>query len=226
VLRTASSTGWYTPTLAITRFLEAWRDGAVLTPITVDSLMQVGTPPSVAPRALRTLEGLGLVKDGEPTEDLVQFRDAVTEDQSQAVLGEVVKRAYADVFAAVGDPETSSEDELLAAFADYEPATQRDRMVGLFLGLCQFAGLVATPRRTGRRPRSDSTAPSSASPPDRRQRRGPTETRTVQLRSGPTVTLQVAGGLLGLPPEDLEFVFDLVRRIDEYERHAATRGNP
>lgn len=222
MLRTAASTGWYTPTKAITRFLGAWRRGEAQAPLTVERLVAVDTPPSVAPRALRTLEGLGLIRDGQPTEDLLRFREASTDADAQSVLAEVVRREYADIFAAIGDVETASEDKLLAAFNDYEPASQRDRMVGLFLGLCQFSGLVSAPRRTGRRPRTASATAigaSSRSEPQR-QRRGPTETRTVRLRSGPTLTLQVSGGVLGLPPRDLEFVFDLVRRIDAYETTA------
>ncbi len=223
VLRTEASTGWYTPTKAITRFLDAWRRGDAEAPLTVERLVAVDTPPSVAPRALRTLEGLGLIADGQPTDDLLRFRSAATDADAQSVLADVVRREYADIFTEIGEVESASEDELLSAFANYEPASQRDRMVGLFLGLCQFSGLVSAPRRTGRRPRSASASAigSRSGTEPQRQRRVPTETRTVRLSSGPTLTLQVSGGVLGLPPDDLEFVFDLLRRIDAYETRSA-----
>ncbi len=123
------------------------------------------------------------------------------------MLAEVVRTAYQDVFTVVGDLSQASEDQLKVAFAAYEPASQQHRMVGLFLGLCQFSGLVPDRRPTGRPPR---------------QRRVSTDSRTVHLRSGATVTVQVSGSLLHLSADDLEFVTELIRRIESYE---VTSGN-
>src|SRR4051794_16348446 len=108
--RAEGRSGWYTPTKAITRFLEAWRRGEVIPPLTVSCLVAVGTPPSVAPRALRTLEGLGLIRDGQPTEDLLRIRDSSTDAVAQSVMSEVLRREYSDIFAAVGDVEAAPED--------------------------------------------------------------------------------------------------------------------
>jgi len=104
-------------------------------------LVRIGYPPAYAVRTLRALRLLDLTDDdGAPTDALRELRGA-TADEFPARLEQVVRKAYSDVFEVV-DPATGSKDAVKQAFAYNEPGAQRDRMVVLFLGLCEAAGML------------------------------------------------------------------------------------
>lgn len=104
-------------------------------------LVRLGYPDAYAVRTLRALRLLDLVDDdGLPTDALRELRGA-TNDEFPARLEQIVRSAYSDVFEVV-DPATDSRDAILQAFAYNEPGAQRNRMVVLFLGLCEAAGML------------------------------------------------------------------------------------
>jgi hypothetical protein len=197
----------YLPVEAVTRVLDAVRHGRLPDEVTLQVLREVGTPDSVAPRTLRALENLGLLEpDGRPTDVLRKFATA-DDIEARRALASALKDAYADVFAAVGDVAVAPHEEIEAAFAHLEPATQRHRMVRLFLGLCQYAGLVE-----GRVRRGSSTS---------RARRAATrsssvEEHTIRLSSGGEITVRLDVRLFALSADDRAFVMDLVDRVRSY----------
>jgi hypothetical protein len=105
-----------------------------------DFLRIAGIGSAVFGRVMQTLQFLRLVDgDGAPTERLRAIA-AATEADYRRLLAEAVREAYADDFATV-DPEHDSAQQVMDAFRRYEPRSQTDRMVMLFLGLCREAGL-------------------------------------------------------------------------------------
>jgi hypothetical protein len=59
----------------------------------------------------------------------------------QGVLVEWLHNVYAPIFQYV-DPATDDVQRVIDQFRNYEPVGQRNRMVTLFLGLCERAGII------------------------------------------------------------------------------------
>jgi hypothetical protein len=138
----------YAPLAHVLRSIDLYREKAPAT-MTKELLMRVGFPAAYANRTLRALKLLDLVDDdGTPTDAFKELRRA-TDGEYPARLEQVIRAAYSDVFEVV-DPTTDGEAAISSAFAFNEPAAQRDKMVVLFRGLCEAAGIPlagASPRK-------------------------------------------------------------------------------
>ncbi len=92
-------------------------------------------------RTLQALVILDLVdNEGMPTPTFEALRRAPQAEYVQR-FAEFLRAAYQEVFAFI-DPMTSTVDKVRDAFRAYSPAGQRDRMVALFLGLCEEAQIL------------------------------------------------------------------------------------
>lgn len=124
----------------IVRVLNRVRKGGVRR-VDSDFLTQIGIGEGMVARTLRTLLFLGFTnEDGSLTqlfEDYVVASDA----EAQAVLLGAIRRAYDVIFRAV-DPATDDRSKIHTAFRTAQPSGQWGRMVTLFLGLCQAAGIA------------------------------------------------------------------------------------
>jgi hypothetical protein len=152
----------YAPTHAVTKVLDAFRaslpaDG----PITQNTLTRLGVPTTIQPRTLQALRILDLVdEEGRPTQDFVAFKHA-PHDKYKGVLAEMLRRAYAPVFTIVGaDPKAKTRLQITDAFLTYTPSTLRARMVSLFMGLCEYVGLLD--KSSTRTPAKSTQAPKPA----------------------------------------------------------------
>jgi hypothetical protein len=133
----------YGPPAGVLAVVNGYRDKGLVTPFTPEVLRRAGINESLIPRVYKSLEGLDLIDhDGNPTEQLKGLRTART-DEFQQTLAEVVKSAYAEVLKFT-NPATDDAKHIADAFRSYEPAGQRGRMVTLFMGLCEAAGIVPT----------------------------------------------------------------------------------
>jgi hypothetical protein len=149
--------------------------------------MRSGVSESLIPRTLQSLHLLELINDdGTWTQNLETLRRA-PEGEVRARFAEVVRSVYADVFQYV-DPSAASATEIRDAFRSYSPHGQQDRMVTLFVGLCQRAGIIA------------GEAPSKTR--ESRPRVTPTPRSTTKAKTEPAPRTQqefVASGILPSP---------------------------
>ena len=151
-------TGPYAPVKNVLDVVHRLRDRGVPIPLTADSLTTIGVPDGNAPRTLQALKFLGLVDGkGQLTESAERLRRANT-DEYPTLFAEVIRSAYVPVFQLV-DPALDDEIKVADAFRQYDPAGQREKMVTLFMGLCEEAVIVApsdkrAPRPTTRRERT------------------------------------------------------------------------
>jgi hypothetical protein len=135
--------GPYAPRAAILAVIDAFRERTPRTPVTTENIALIdGVTDSIAPRTLQAMKLLDLLDDeGEPTIHLAGLREAGRNDFPLR-LAEVVREAYADVFA-YHDPVTADPADIRDAFRVYRPASMRDRMVRLFYGLCEASNIIS-----------------------------------------------------------------------------------
>lgn len=181
----------YAPPSAVLEIIRRYRDAGLMTPFTPDVLMRAGVSESLAPRTLQALQLLDLIDEesGEPTSQFEAIRRATTDDYP-GTLAETLRSAYAEVFQFV-DPTRDNQQRIEDAFREYQPAGQRRRMVTLFLGLCQEAGIIedGPPARPPRPRRREGTRS--------QPRAGTPASRTATGSKGRE---PVTGAVNGLPP--------------------------
>lgn len=195
---TSSSPAPYAPPGTILEVITRFRERGMQTPFTADVLSRAGVGESLIRRTLQSLRVLDLIDaDGNPTDTLNGLARA-----SQAELPERYREwitaAYAEVFQFT-DPAQDDPSRVRDAFRSYEPRGQQDRMVTLFMRLCQEAGIrnLGSNEKTTR-PQPAWSRSRRESPPQRRQGsskqtpRVPTDTRG-------SLPQPIAGLLASLP---------------------------
>ncbi len=145
----------YGPAKTIIETIERFRDRGLPTPIDQAVLARAGITESVIPKVLQSLRLLELLNDaGEPSEQFLELQKAPT-DEFKSRFEATLRGVYAPIFD-YADPAKDDANRVADAFRGYRPVSQRDRMVMLFLALCEYAGIVdeAPKRRPGPRPAS------------------------------------------------------------------------
>ena len=173
--------------------------------ISNDFLRLSDVPDSVYGRVTQALRYLGMVEeDGQPSETL-RAMSAAPEAQYRELLAGSVRQAYAEDFERV-DPSQDSQSKIQDAFSPYQPRSQTQRMVILFLALCREAGI---PVLDAPRDRKMQTAPKE-SRPSARQSRGRTvrKSATPDLPTSSPGTREQAGLAFGVTDSDLASLGD------------------
>jgi hypothetical protein len=112
-------------------------------PVDGGELQRVGITKSTANRTIAALQYLGLVNDeNRPTDTWKAIATSTTNDYPKVLEG-ILRNAYPSIFQLYPNPAEATDIEIGDAFKKSEPLNQRDRMVALFRGLCQEAGLIA-----------------------------------------------------------------------------------
>lgn len=141
----------YAPTSVILALLDRHRQRGLPTPITPEVLSRAGVTDSLNSRTLQALQVLDLIdEDGKPTPVFEGLRLA-PEAQYKERMAQWLTEAYADALSFV-DPATATDTEIRDAFRGYKPTGMQDRMVTLFIGLCEAAGLSPERKRRASAP--------------------------------------------------------------------------
>lgn len=158
----------YAPPATVLHIITKYRNHGLMTPFTPDVMIRAGVAESLVNRTLQALRTLDLTDDnGEPTPALHGIAEA-PEAEYQTRLADALRAAYDEVFRYV-DPRTASQTEIRDAFRAYQPRGQQERMVTLFAGLCQAAGIMEEP-------------PSKPSTPPRAQGASKRQAPTIRQR--------------------------------------------
>lgn len=149
----------YAPAKSVLAAIDRYRERGLPLPLSSGGLEQIGVPGTMAPRTMQALRFLDLIDgDGNKTETFDRLKLA-NSDEYQGQLAEVLRAAYLPVFSIL-DPATDGDGAIGDAFRRYEPSAQRTKMITLFRGLCQAAGIIkgSAPHRSGGpRPKTDGT---------------------------------------------------------------------
>ena len=149
--------GDFAPYAAVSNVMEVItrkRDRGLSAPLNATVLETISIPKGNASRTLQALNFLGLIdEDGTQTELLNRLgRAGEANNEYKTTLEDIVRNSYERVFAIV-DPAKNGDSAIKDAFRQFEPEAQRGRMIALFLGLCEEAGIVEpkTRQRTTQR---------------------------------------------------------------------------
>jgi len=138
----------YAPPSTVLDIIDRFRHRGLQSPFTKDVLLRAGVGETLIQRITQALFLLGFIDDtGKPTAPMEALRK-VPEAQFKEKLGEMIRAAYAEVFTFV-DPGKDDLIQIRDAFRGYQPQGQQDRMVTLFLGLCEAADIQAPKKKTG-----------------------------------------------------------------------------
>ncbi len=191
----------YAPTDGVITVLNRYRDtGLGGQKITTDLIKRLAIGATVADRVVDTLRVLDLIDDeGTPTDAFVAFKQA-HEDSYRDVFKGVLLDAYSPVFAVTGqDLSEKRPADIEHAFRSYRPESLRKRMVTLFLGLCQYAGLIDQAPVRPRGPRPGASATPKKSSVGATSKRASRQTRNGDQNRGP----EGPGVIFGVSEEDI-----------------------
>lgn len=136
----------YAPASAILTVIRRYRDRGLPEPITTKTLHQVQVSEGNAPRTLQALKLLNLIDDDGNVTDAFERVRQVSTAEYPAALADIIQNAYHSIFTII-DPAQDDFTAVEDAFRYYEPKGQRQRMVKLFLSLCDEAGLIPEDKR-------------------------------------------------------------------------------
>ncbi len=191
----------YAPVANVLGVIRRLRERGLPEVLGLPDLERVGVPEGNAPRTLAALKFLGLVgEDDSRTEAFERLGRAPTNEYPEA-LAEIVRRAYQPVFTVI-DPAEDSEIVLHDAFRHYEPQGQRERMVTLFLGLCQEAEIVegGPPERRPRQRRRQTVQPTGI--PSEEQVGQPSVRQRPPAQDGDGADYRLLAALMQQLPKD------------------------
>jgi hypothetical protein len=221
----------YAPASAVIKVIEKHRSGTLRT-IDAPALTRIGISEALAPRTVQALTLLDFVDDQGHVRPAFDGLRTAPSDQFKPLLADMLRGAYADVLDII-DPRNASPQEIADAFRGFEPTGQLPRIVQLFTGLLSYAEMMPEPgkRRPGpKRVRPAGAATREVDRTDPAQPDGDASrqaaavkpgvtgyTKTVQLRSGGTVTLAWDVNFADSSDDDEDFVLGLVRQLRRYQ---------
>ncbi len=226
----------YAPFTSINEFLNRNRSGNLPTSVTPQALERMGITRSLRPRTMQALKLLDFITDdGQITDEIANLRRVPTPEYNPK-LAEMLRSAYADVFAVV-DPTGATYEQVSDAFRGFTPSGQMTRMVALFLSLLDSTGewpnlpksrLLSKPTASGKpvlrkKPTPGPgettealTAPTTPTRPSTGT--GQEYSKTVELGgSAGTVTLSADVNPIKLKGAVRDFFYALVDQMDDYE---------
>jgi hypothetical protein len=158
-----------------------------------------GVPEGAIYRVVGAMRFLGLAdEEGRPS-DALRALAAAPEEQYRELLEGIVREAYREDFERV-NPAEDSQAQIVRAFQPYQPRSQTNRMVILFLALCREAGIqvLDAPRE-----RAQATRPRTAQVSARVQGTGRTTARGRVVREPNPGPVTPSGLLFGITEEDV-----------------------
>lgn len=183
-----------------------------------DFLRIAQVPEVVFGRVNEALSFLNFVNpDGTPT-DLLKAIAAASEAEYRSLLEGAIREAYAEDFVNI-DPTQDDQATIVDAFRRYEPRSQTERMVMLFLGLCREAGMSVkdAPRErkmTAKRPARAASASGRTTSPARRAKTETTQANGPAPASTPGLLFGVTeADIAALPDDDFDAVWDALGKV-------------
>ena len=195
-------------------------------PARIDRSVLAHKSGSVQSQLFLALQFLGLVhKSGKPTEDLKRLL-AGSQTQRMAHLKARLERSYPFVFDSGFDVENATSDQTEELFRRTGASGETlRRCISFFVAAARESGIaVSSYIKPHRGKKSPSKGPSqgepapATTPSPPRPLPSPTTRKTVPLRGGGTLTLQLNVDLFDLDAEERQLIFSLIDQIQAFEK--------
>jgi Family of unknown function (DUF5343) len=195
----------YAPPANVIAVLKRARSRNLPERIDSDFLRLAEVPEPSQRRVTVALRFLGLIDEGGRPTDTLQALAAARDDEYANLLSAAIRDAYKEDFERI-DPAEDTHAKIVAAFQPYQPRSQTDRMVMLFLGLCREAGIpvMEAPRERKMKGTSGPRATRSSSRTTERASAAPA-TPQRQIPSPPPAP---SGLLFGVTDDDIALLGD------------------
>ncbi|MBI4337395.1 MAG: hypothetical protein HY683_06170 [Chloroflexi bacterium] len=213
-------------------------------PVKLDRSVFPSQSGAVQGQILSAFRFLGLIdKDGAVQSVLKRLVAAHAErndEQFKIILKEILEVSYSALLALA--KQNGSYAQLQEAMRGYSVSgTTLDRAIRFYLAAAKFTGLDVSPHwgsgkklnKTAPRSRRRRGTPGSELPDDSSSKnlagKGDTShgqgspPKTITLRSGGTVSLSLSVNLWELEGDDRTWVFDLVDKLNKYERQESSQ---
>lgn len=200
----------YAATANVTGVIKRTRTRNLPDKVDNDFIRLAGVPEAVIHRVASALKFLGLVAEDDKPTDTLRALAAAPDEQYREILAGAVRNAYEVDFTRI-DPAQDSQKRIIDAFRPYQPRSQTNRMVMLFLGLCHEAAMEVkdAPRE---RPMGATVARSggSARPASKPDKPTSPKLRQPPPSNGASATVQSASGplLFGVTEDDIGALSD------------------
>jgi hypothetical protein len=184
---------------------------------------------AVQSQLISAMKFLGLIEDnGKPTQHLIELA-VQDEEKRKAKLRFILKERYQALFALGLDKATTNQliDELANSYS--VTGDTRDKALRFFVSAAQYSGVPMSrfvlPQENGqstkkrRYTRRSKAVADVDDDVDATPLPQPTTgtSRTVELKSGGTLTVMASMDVFNLTPDDRNFVFALIDKLNEYE---------
>lgn len=188
----------YPPPSNVISILSRLRNRNLPEVVDAEYLRDASVPEGTNSRTLFALRFLGcIVGAGEPTPALRSIAIS-TDEEYMATLAELIREAYSEVFVSV-DPSQDDQRTIVNFFRRYTPASQRERMVIFFLGMCREASIptMDVPRKRTSNVVAGGPGQAPGSSPQQRTRQGPAKRAAPK---GTSAAPALDGLIQSLPP--------------------------
>jgi hypothetical protein len=188
-------------------------------------------------QVLAALNSLGLVAEDGTLSERLKAMVAGGEAGRKRIVTDIVREHYGPV---VNLPRNATQQQMVAAFEEMSPTVTGDtrrKAIAFFLNACRDAGITVSPHwktprvpssGKGRKQRDSGDADGGAQAKTEEEpvvpQRPPVTAqniRSVELRSGGTLTLMLTGDTFAMSSADRTFVFGLVENLETYENQRA-----
>jgi hypothetical protein len=169
---------------------------------------------------LAALRFLGLIDEGNCTTPAL--RELAKPDSRRAVLRGLLERHYQPLVSLdLARTSPRQFEEAVRSIYGLGGATHK-KAISFFLNAAQYSGLALSPllKEKTRTAAFGHRKPAPAEKLPKAVEAGAAVSRRVELKSGGTVTLTASLDLFELSAEDRAFVFEMIDRLQEYEKRS------
>jgi hypothetical protein len=196
---TAGGTAPYAPPGTVIEMLKRHRDRGIPGPWTPDVLERAGVSETLSQRTLQAFKLVELLdSEGNPTPEF-EAVNRLPDAEYKERLGEMLCGVYGEVIT-FADPATDSIERVRDAFRPFNPRGQQDRMVTLFLGLLDYAGIDVSVAMAGKRANTVAAGAQRVQRMingERNAKATPAKTKNTRTQTRPDEPTALA---VGLPP--------------------------
>jgi len=189
-------------------------------PATLDRSVWPSFAGGLQSQTLGAFKFMGLIDEEGKVQPILTRLVNARGDARKEVLGEVIKNRYEEAIR-LGERNASFQ-QLQDFFRKYKvQGGTLERIIRFFLDVCEYTGIKCSPhwakaRKTIKRARRDETT-RSVQPTGRAYHENiRPNIKTVELRSGGKLSLSLSVDLLTLSPEDREWLFEIIDRLNKY----------